>query len=113
LLDASTQDLRVVRFTPNMAGASTTEGEKHAGRWMCALCSTTLRNASHPAVLPSGNVVCMSCIDKFVKTEKRDPISNMALDPLKDIISLQTGGSSFASSGGEVKDAVLYQSSIR
>jgi hypothetical protein len=45
--------------------------------------------------------------------EKRDPISNTLLDPVKDVISLQTGGSSFASSGGEVKDAKLYQPSAR
>lgn len=107
------RDLRPVKFTRNADSADTVADAKHRGRYMCPVCSTTLKNISRPAVLPSGTVLCGSCIAKFVKHEQRDPVTGQALSSAKDIIYLRSGGTAFAASGGEHKEAKQYNPSAR
>lgn len=106
-------DLRAVLFTRNAISAETYAVSTQRGRYMCPVCSTTLTNMSRPAVLPSGHVLCGSCVDRFVMQEQRDPVTGQLLESARDVIYLRTGGTAFAASGGENKLAQQYQPSAR
>ncbi len=59
---------------------------------MCAICFETLSNVVRAAVIAStGTVVCVSCADKFVRKDLKDPITGVAIKD-KEIIALQSGG---------------------
>jgi nitric oxide synthase-interacting protein len=98
------KDLRPVVFH----GADASERP----RFVCPVCSSTLSNASRPAVLASGNVLCGRCMDKTVGRHGRDPVDD-SVTTMNDVVFLRTGGTSFAASGGEEKEAVLYKPSAR
>ncbi|XP_069765229.1 nitric oxide synthase-interacting protein [Narcine bancroftii] len=68
-------------------------------RYICAVTRDALGNSVPCAVLrPSGAVVTMECVEKLIKPDMLDPISEMRLTE-KDIIPIQRGGTGFAGSG--------------
>jgi nitric oxide synthase-interacting protein len=102
------RDLRAVRFTPNRDTGESASETRLKGRFMCPVCYATLRNASRPAVLPSGNVICHSCVTKFLQGNNRDPVTGETVESENDVIFFRSGGTAFAFSGGEVKEAKQY-----
>lgn len=101
------KDLRAVRF--HGTGDASGGGRARHG---CPVCSAGLTNASRPAVLPSGHVLCGRCVAQCVGEHGRDPIEDCAVR-MKDVFYLQAGGTSFAASGGSAKEAKLYKPSAR
>jgi nitric oxide synthase-interacting protein len=105
------RDLRAVRFTQNTDTGESASEARLKGRFMCPVCYATLRNASRPAVLPSGNVICHSCVTTFLETNNRDPVTGETVESEKDVIFIRSGGTAFAFSGGEMKEAKQYRPS--
>jgi nitric oxide synthase-interacting protein len=102
------KDLRAVRFTPNTDTGGSASETRLKGRLMCPVCYTTLRNTSRPAVLPSGNVICHACVLKFLQDDMLDPVTGEQVNLEKDVIFIRSGGTAFAFSGGESKEAKQY-----
>eukprot|EP00047_Mylnosiga_fluctuans_P011871 m.23271 g.23271 ORF g.23271 m.23271 type:complete len:315 (+) comp3882_c0_seq1:205-1149(+) len=112
------KDLIPVNFTPidptgrkkdtatlSVGGAITNKNADD--RYMCPITQTVLRKVVSCYVLrPSGRVVTAECVEKIIRPEMRDPISDEALTE-KDLIPVHRGGSGFAGSGAtlEVKVA--------
>lgn len=43
-----------------------------------------------------GHTLCMGCMDKFVKTEKRCFVCSQIVRPDQDIVKMEEGGTGFA-----------------
>jgi len=70
-------------------------------RYICAVTRDVLSNTIPCAVLrPTGDVVTMTCVEKFVKKDWTCPISGKKLKP-KDVIELQRGGTGYSAVGKE------------
>ena len=90
------KDLVKVKFT-----LAPYEGEKaiisRTERYICAVTRDVLFNTTPCAVLrPTGDVISMDYVDKFIKKDWTCPITGKKLK-LKDIIELKRGGTGFSS----------------
>lgn len=72
-------------------------------RYMCPVTNDVLGNHIKAAVLkPSGHVVTMECVEKFIHKDWVCPLTGEKLTP-EDIIVLQQGGTGFAGGGQSVE----------
>jgi len=98
------KDLLTAVFTPLDTSRDVTVNNTSANeRFMCPISRKTLSNAVACAVIRSGSVghvVCMEAVEQVVKPDMADPFGKAGakLAP-KDIIPLQRGGTGFAGSG--------------
>lgn len=95
------KDLVSVKFTV----ANATESEKNKSivarkvRYICPVTHDVLGNSVPCAVLkPSGNVVTITCVEKFIKKDWICPITGHKLKE-KDIIELKRGGTGYSAVG--------------
>ncbi|XP_042201075.1 nitric oxide synthase-interacting protein [Callorhinchus milii] len=93
------KDLIAVRFTPVDEKLERIQLITKQERYVCAVTRDVLGNSLPCAVLrPSGAVVTMDCVERLIKPDMLDPITEQRLTE-KDIIQLQRGGTGFAGSG--------------
>eukprot|EP00871_Galdieria_phlegrea_P004383 jgi/Galph1/4946/GphlegSOOS_G3605.1 len=72
------------------------------GQYICPVCYIGLTNAVKCAVSrTSGNVICDECVQRFVISESKDPLTGMPINPHKDIIYLQTEGTGYSSTSSK------------
>lgn len=111
------KELIAVKFTPinrDSKKERTTEEENKYGRYMCPVCSRSLTNSVKSAVLrPTGAVICMECVDRFVRKDSKDPMTGKNLNLSRDIIRLQSGGTAYAASAGGDKEVTKYKPAMR
>ncbi|XP_059203918.1 nitric oxide synthase-interacting protein [Centropristis striata] len=92
-------ELITVRFTPLDPSLDRVALLTRQDRYVCAVTRDVLGNSVPCAVLrPSGTVVTQECVEKLIKKDMIDPISEDKLTD-RDIIPLQRGGTGFAASG--------------
>lgn len=118
------RDLITLTLTPSPSlspvDRATNTGE--LDMFVCPVCSTVLSNASKPVALRTGTVLCMRCMEQFVKNSRhsdkkdaRDPITLTEIDISKDVIVILNHGTGFAGSAAEdpgSKEASWYQPSM-
>ncbi|XP_037545280.1 nitric oxide synthase-interacting protein [Nematolebias whitei] len=96
-------DLIPVRFTPLDPSLDRVALLNRQERYVCAVTRDALGNSVPSAVLkPSGAVVTQECVEKLIKKDMVDPVTE---DKLRDgdIIPLQRGGTGFSASGVELR----------
>ena len=72
-------------------------------RYICPVTHDVLGNSVPCAVLkPSGHVVTMKCVEKFIKKDWQCPITSKKLSQ-SDIIEMQRGGTGYVSSGQQLE----------
>lgn len=72
-------------------------------RYMCAVTHDILGNSVPCAVLrPTGHVVTLECVEKIIKKDMVHPLTNEKLSE-EDIITIQRGGTGFASTNEGLK----------
>lgn len=77
-------------------------------RFICPVTSDVLSNTVPTAVLkPSGHVVSMQCVDKFIKKDWMCPITGKKLKE-KDIIELKRGGTGYSAVGHDELKGKAY-----
>lgn len=73
-----------------------TSGDSSSGFYRCPLCLDVINNSTQTVLLKvSGKVICLTCFDKFVKADMKEPFSGVRLKK-KEVIALQKGGTGFA-----------------
>mmetsp|Transcript_7309 Transcript_7309/g.22287 ORF Transcript_7309/g.22287 Transcript_7309/m.22287 type:complete len:293 (+) Transcript_7309:43-921(+) len=108
------KELVSIKFTPIDDKVKSTSHEKKYGRYMCPVCSRSLTNSVKCAVLrTSHSVVCNECVERFVKKDKKDPVNAARMNVDRDVIYLQSGGTAYAASAGEKKEAKKYNPAMR
>lgn len=83
--------------------------------FVCPVCDTALSNATKPVALRTGTVLCLRCVDEFVRPDARDPCTSEALHVQRDIIAIDNSGTGFAGSAPTdpgSKEASLYRPSV-
>ncbi|XP_065659621.1 nitric oxide synthase-interacting protein [Hydra vulgaris] len=105
------KDLISVKFTLAPHTDSKSLITKHE-RYICPVTKDVLSNKVPCAVLrPSGHVVTIECIEKFVKKDWVCPITGNKLHP-SDIIEIKRGGTGFAGVSGSELEGKLYGASL-
>lgn len=104
------KDLITVKFT--IAPVDKSEKDKsivaRKQRYICPVTHDVLGNTVPAAVIkPSGNVVSMQCVDKFIKKDWICPITGEKLKE-KDIIELKRGGTGYSAVGHEELKGKAY-----
>lgn len=102
------KDLITVKFTL----APVEEKEKsliaRRERFICPVTHDVLGNSVPCAVLrPSGDVVTMTCVEKFIKKDWICPITGNKLKE-KDIIQLKRGGTGYSAVGEKELEGKVY-----
>ncbi|EME32088.1 uncharacterized protein Gasu_08310 [Galdieria sulphuraria] len=70
---------------------------KNEWQYMCPVCYVGLSNAVKCAVLrDSGDVICAECVERFAKRDSKNPVTDSYIDPIRDVIFLQTEGTGYA-----------------
>ena len=92
------KDLIAVKFTPVPDDDKRSIITKEV-RYKCPVTHDLLGNSVPCAVLkPSGHVVTMECVEKFIKKDWICPLTGVQLKE-SDIIQLQRGGTGFSGTG--------------
>jgi len=104
------KDLISVKFT--LAPADESDKQKsivaRKQRYICPVTRDVLSNTVRSAVLkPSGNVVSMECVEKFIKKDWVCPITGQKLKE-KDVIELKRGGTGYSSVGKDSLEGKAY-----
>lgn len=87
----------------------------HASPFICPLCRVPLTNATKPAALRSGSVLCVRCVDTFVRQDARDPVTATSIDLARDVIAIDNSGTAFAASDSHnpaLREAYFYRPSV-
>ncbi|GJQ13673.1 hypothetical protein GpartN1_g5464.t1 [Galdieria partita] len=94
------KDLVTVKFTLATEKERNRIIEKYGNnewQYICPVCYVGLSNAVKCAVLrDSGDVICAECVERFAKRDSKNPVTESSIDPLRDIIFLQTEGTGYA-----------------
>ncbi|XP_056143300.1 nitric oxide synthase-interacting protein [Lampris incognitus] len=95
-------ELITVRFTPLDPSLDRVALLTRQERYVCAVTKDALGNSVPCSVLrPSGAVVTQECVEKLIRMDMIDPVTEDRLSE-KDIIPLQRGGTGFSGSGVEL-----------
>lgn len=92
------KQLRPIKFTIGRKEEGKNNGSAQP---QCSSCSKTFTKASKAAVLRGcGHVVCTTCVDTFIQKEGLCVECNAPV-VAKDIVKLESGGTSFAAGGAQ------------
>ncbi|GAB0089842.1 Nitric oxide synthase-interacting protein homolog [Sergentomyia squamirostris] len=97
------KDLIDVKFTPVQDPDDKRSLIAKESRYMCPITHDILSNSIPCAVLrPTGDVVTMECVEKFIKKDMIHPLTNEKLIE-KDIIPLQRGGTGYSTTNDNLE----------
>ena len=105
------KDLISVKFTPAPQSDNKSLIAKNE-RYICPVTKDVLSNKVPCAVLrPTGEVVTMECVKKFVMKDWVCPLTGKKLQP-SDVIEIKRGGTGFAGVSGSELEGKLYGASL-